>query len=149
MNDLIGIVEIAKGSTHKYEYDKKSNTLILDRVLHTPFPNNYGFIPNTLSEDDDALDVFILSDEPLVPLSKIKLELIDVCLVTDGGLNDHKLICRIKDDVTTGYTLYETEVVYFLQNYKKELVFQSLAGLEMAKQILRESYARYWNRSTV
>lgn len=143
MNNLIGVCEVPKGSFHKYEIDKETNALTLDRVLNYPFPSNYGFIMNTLSEDGDALDIFLLSDEPLIPLSQIKLELIDVCLVTDGGVNDHKLICRIKGDVNTGYSLFQNEIIYFLRNYKKELVFQSLGGIEKAKQILEESYERF------
>lgn len=88
------IIEIAKGSHIKYEYDKKTNMIVCDRVLHTPmkYPFNYGFIPNTLSEDGDALDVVVLMDDSLVPGCVIKCEILGYLETKDDEGNDPKII---------------------------------------------------------
>lgn len=94
------IVEIPKGSTNKYEYDKKNNLIRLDRVLFSPvyYPGNYGFIPKTLSEDGDPLDALIISDNPLYPGVLAESKVIGVLMMEDGGENDEKILCVIKSD---------------------------------------------------
>lgn len=94
------IVEIPKGSTNKYEYDKKNNLIKLDRVLFSPvyYPGDYGFIPKTLSDDGDPLDALIISDKPLYPGVLVESKVIGVLMMEDGGENDEKILCVIKSD---------------------------------------------------
>ena len=91
-------IEIASGSKYKYELDKQTNTLVLDRPLNQFIPANYGFIPETLSEDGDPLDVFVITDEPLVPGTICKVNLIGIMFCKDNGIPDHKLVATLKDN---------------------------------------------------
>ena len=94
------IVEIPKGSTNKYEYDKKNNLIRLDRVLFSPvyYPGDYGFIPKTLSEDNDPLDAIIILDKPTYPGVLVEARPIGVLMMEDNGENDEKILCVIKGD---------------------------------------------------
>ena len=87
-------VEISKGSNIKYEFDKKKNTLVCDRILYTPFRYifNYGFVPNTLSLDSDPIDAVIIMDEPLIPGCLIKCKIIGCLETSDSEGVDPKLI---------------------------------------------------------
>ena len=88
------VIEIAKNSHIKYEYDKERNMIMCDRILHTPmkYPFNYGFIPDTLSEDGDPLDVVVLMDDKLVPGCMIKCKILGYLETRDDAGNDPKLI---------------------------------------------------------
>ena len=92
--DFIAVVEINKGSKQKYEMDKKTGLLRLDRILYTSthYPANYGFIPHTLAADNDPLDVLILCSESLVPMSLVECYPIGVIVMNDGGAMDEKII---------------------------------------------------------
>lgn len=87
-------IEISKGSKKKYELDKETGLIILDRVLYTSthYPMNYGFIPRTLGDDGDPLDVLIMCSEPLEPLTLVRCYPIGVLKMTDGGAGDEKII---------------------------------------------------------
>ncbi len=88
------IVEIPMGSSVKYELDKKTGLLRLDRVLYSAvfYPANYGFIPQTFAEDDDPLDVLVLCQEPLSPLTLVSARAIGLMTMIDGGKRDHKVL---------------------------------------------------------
>ena len=92
--EFIAVVEIEKGSKQKYEMDKKTGLLILDRILYTSthYPANYGFIPHTLAEDGDPLDVLIVCSESLRPMSLVKCYPIGVITMNDSGSVDEKII---------------------------------------------------------
>ncbi len=92
--DFVAVVEISKGSKKKYELDKETGTIILDRILYTSthYPANYGFIPRTYGDDKDPLDVLILCSEPLDPLTLVRCYPIGMLTMTDGGCNDEKII---------------------------------------------------------
>lgn len=92
--EFIAVVEISKASKQKYEMDKKTGLLMLDRILYTSthYPANYGFIPHTLAEDNDPLDVLILCSESLIPMSLVKCYPIGVIVMNDGGSVDEKII---------------------------------------------------------
>ncbi len=92
--EFIACVEISKGSKQKYEMDKKTGLLILDRILYTSthYPANYGFIPHTLAADHDPLDVLILCSETLIPMSLVKCYPIGVIIMNDNGDVDEKVI---------------------------------------------------------
>ena len=129
MDNTNVIVEISKGDNIKYEYDKSKNMLVCDRVLHTPFkyPFNYGFIPNTLSEDGDPLDAVILMENSLLPGSSIRCKIIGCLHTKDDDGNDPKIIvCPIEKISPICYNTYKKglepvlleKIKYFFQHYK-------------------------------
>lgn len=131
---LLGTVEIPKGSNYKYEIH--NDKLYLDRIVDQKFPFNYGFINKTLAEDGDALDVFILSDHLIQPGAIVSLELIDVALVTDNGVSDDKLVCKLEGDRVFHLSADKTELASFLRTYKKGLEFHGFGGPDAAHDIL-------------
>lgn len=94
------VIEIPKGSKAKYEFDKESGLIKLDRILYTSthYPHNYGFIPLTYCEDGDPLDVLVLCSEPLVPLTVVDCRPIGVLEMLDSGKKDSKIIAVAIDD---------------------------------------------------
>jgi inorganic pyrophosphatase len=94
------VIEIPFGSSVKYELDKKSGLIRLDRVLYSAvyYPANYGFIPQTLAEDDDPLDVLVLCQEAVVPLTIIHARAVGLMTMIDQGKPDHKIIAVATDD---------------------------------------------------
>src|SRR5262245_33644976 len=94
------LVEIPAGSNVKYELDKKTGLLRLDRVLYSAvhYPANYGFIPQTYAEDDDPLDVLVLCQEPVAPLTLMQARAIGIMTMLDGGKPDHKILAVAVND---------------------------------------------------
>src|SRR5256885_12542624 len=94
------LVEIPMGSSIKYELDKKTGLLKLDRILYSAvyYPANYGFIPQTLAEDDDPLDVLVLCQEAVAPLTLVKARAIGLMTMVDSGKQDHKILAVAVDD---------------------------------------------------
>ena len=92
--DFVAVIEIPKGSKKKYELDKETGLIILDRVLHTSthYPANYGFIPRTYGDDGDPLDVLVLCSEEIDPLTLVRCYPIGYISMLDGGKNDEKII---------------------------------------------------------
>ena len=92
--DFIAVIEIGKGSKQKYEMDKKTGLLRLDRILYTSthYPANYGFIPHTLAADGDPLDVLVLCSETLIPMCLVDCYPIGVIVMDDNGAVDEKII---------------------------------------------------------
>ncbi|MDX9812466.1 MAG: inorganic diphosphatase, partial [Bacteroidales bacterium] len=99
-NIVNGVIEIPKGSRAKYELDKESGLLRLDRVLYTSvyYPANYGFIPQTYCGDKDPLDILILSQIEVVPLTIVPAKVIGVMRMLDGGEADDKIIAVAAGD---------------------------------------------------
>lgn len=128
-DEFIAVVEITKGSKKKYELDKETGLLILDRVLSTSthYPANYGFIPKTLADDNDPLDCLILCSEELLPLSMVKCYPIGVISMMDNGSLDEKIIAvPCNDPYYNTYTDINTlpkhifdEMQHFFMVYKK------------------------------
>ena len=105
--EFIAVVEIPKGSKKKYELDKETGLIILDRILHTSthYPANYGFIPRTFGDDLDPLDVLVLCSEPLEPLTLVRCYPIGMISMIDSGRNDEKIIAiPVNDPTYNGYT---------------------------------------------
>src|SRR6201981_1929703 len=101
------VIEIPSGSSVKYELDKASGLIRLDRVLYSAvyYPANYGFIPQTLAEDDDPLDMLVLCQETVVPLTIIYARAIGLMTMIDSGKKDHKIIAvATKDPEFNSYT---------------------------------------------
>ena len=127
--DFISVVEITKGSKKKYELDKETGFLILDRILYTSthYPANYGFIPRTLADDGDPVDVLILTTEDIDPLVLVKCYPIGVITMMDGGKKDEKIIAIPFDD--PNYNTYKDisnlprhifeEMKHFFSTYKQ------------------------------
>lgn len=154
---FIACIEISKGSQCKYELDKETGRLILDRVLSTStqYPANYGFIPLTYGCDNDPLDVLVLCQEPLTPLTLVKCIPIGVILMMDNGAMDEKIIAIAeKDPMWNSYTdinelppHYIREVSNFFEVYK--LLEDGVTAVngslnkEGAIKIIKEAIDRY------
>ena len=151
-------IEISKGSKNKYELDKETGLLKLDRILYTSthYPANYGFIPKTYAEDNDPLDVLVLCTESIIPLTLVECKPIGVMHMVDNGQADEKIIAVCVHDPF--YKDYESikdlpshvseEIKHFFKVYKslegKETkVENNLEDAENAKKIIEESLARY------
>ena len=99
-HDFNTVIEIPFGSSVKYELDKESGLIKLDRILYSAvyYPANYGFIPQTLAEDHDPLDVLVLCQETVVPLTLIHARTIGIMTMIDQGEKDHKIVAVATDD---------------------------------------------------
>ncbi len=96
--NLAGVIEMPRGTMLKYELEKTTGALILDRVLRVPVPANYGFFPQTLSQDGDPLDVFVYSNYSIEPLTIVGLNIERVVMMTDNGEQDEKIIATLYGD---------------------------------------------------
>lgn len=99
-SEFVSVIEIPMGSSVKYEMDKETGLLKLDRILYSAvyYPANYGFIPQTLAEDDDPLDVLVLCQEPVAPRTLVASRAIGVMTMIDQGKPDHKILAVAIDD---------------------------------------------------
>ena len=156
-DDFICVIEISKGSKKKYELDKESGYIILDRILHTSthYPANYGFIPRTYGDDKDPLDVLLLCSEKLEPLTLVRVYPIGVISMVDGGSNDEKIIAIPFND--PNYNNYKDisdlpphifdEMKHFFEVYKhlenKSTAVNEVSGRETAIKIISESMVNY------
>lgn len=98
--EFTAVIEIPMGSSVKYELDKGTGLLKLDRVLYSAvyYPANYGFIPQSLAEDDDPLDVLVLCQEPVAPLTLVSARAIGLMTMIDSGKKDHKILAVAVND---------------------------------------------------
>jgi inorganic pyrophosphatase len=99
-SEFTAVIEIPMGSSVKYELDKETGMLRLDRILYSAvyYPANYGFIPQTLAEDDDPLDVLVLCQEAVAPLTLVSARAIGLMTMIDSGKKDHKVLAVAVDD---------------------------------------------------
>ena len=99
-SQFLAVIEIPAGSNVKYELDKETGLLRVDRVLYSAvhYPANYGFIPQTYAEDDDPLDVLVLCQEPVPPLTLVRSRAIGLMTMLDSGKRDHKILAVAMDD---------------------------------------------------
>lgn len=156
-DDFMAVIEIQKGSKCKYELDKDTGVLKLDRVLYTSthYPANYGFIPRTYADDLDPLDVLVLCSESIIPMTIVRCYPIGVISMKDNGRNDEKIVCIPFNDPTyNSYTdisqipkhIYD-EMSHFFRVYKelegKETVVNEVSGAEKAKEIIRSAMEGY------
>ncbi|ADV63579.1 Inorganic diphosphatase [Isosphaera pallida ATCC 43644] len=98
--EFSALIEIPMGSSVKYELDKETGLLKMDRVLYSAvyYPANYGFIPQTLAEDDDPLDVLVFCQEAVVPMTLVRARVIGLMTMIDMGKRDHKILAVAEDD---------------------------------------------------
>ena len=156
-DDFVAVIEISKGSKKKYELDKETGYIILDRILYTSthYPANYGFIPRTYGDDGDPLDVLLICAEPLEPMSLVRAYPIGVISMIDNGRSDEKIIAIPFND--PNYNQYRNlqelpkhifeEMKHFFSVYKnlenKETAVNEISGREEAIRIINEAINNY------
>ena len=154
---FVACIEISKGSKMKYELDKETGRLILDRVLYTSthYPYNYGFIPLTYAEDKDPLDVLVICFEPIQPLCLVNCYPIGVMEMIDSEDKDEKILAICSNDPSLN--CYQDisdlpphileEICHFFRVYKqlegKDTFVSEIKGVHDAKKIIQESIENY------
>jgi inorganic pyrophosphatase len=151
------VIEIPKGSKNKYELDKETGLLRLDRVLYSAvhYPADYGFIPRTYCDDGDPLDALVLGQEPVYPLTIVQARAIGVMRMRDDkGIDDKILAVSVRDPAFSDYTDKSQlpthllrEVKRFFQDYKvlenKDVIVEDLLGPAEAVGIINEALELY------
>ena len=156
-DDFIAVIEIEKGSKNKYELDKETGHIILDRILYTSthYPANYGLIPRTWADDGDPIDVLVVCAEPLKPLSLVRCYPIGVIKMLDSGKLDEKIIAIPFGDPT--YNSYKDisdlpqhvygEMCHFFTVYKnlehKDTVVNEVEHADEARKIIKKCLDSY------
>ena len=155
--DFVCCIEIEQGSKNKYELDKETGYIILDRILYTSthYPANYGFIPRTLGDDGDPLDVLLLCSESLEPLTLCRAHPIGMISMIDNGRNDEKIIAipftdpnyNKYTDLTQLPSHIFDEMRHFFSVYKslegKETAVKEVIGKTEAISIIEKAIADY------
>ncbi|MBR4513709.1 MAG: inorganic diphosphatase [Lachnospiraceae bacterium] len=162
--DFVSVIEISKGSNMKYELDKETGLLVLDRVLYTSthYPANYGFIPKTLGDDNDPLDVLVLCSENIQPMTLVRSYPIGVMKMLDSGMGDEKIIAMPFGDPT--YNSYKDikdlpkhifdEIQHFFTVYKnlegKETKVDEIESADEAIRVIEycmENYKKKYGKN--
>ncbi len=157
--ELNVVIEIPTGSNHKIEWDRERACFMLDRVEPVAFakPCNYGFIPQTIDEDGDELDVLMITDQPLTTGIWMKAKILGVMKFVDGGEVDDKIICVPEDDRNNGdcYNTLEDlpkqtlkQIEFYFNHYKDlkkpgSTEVKGFFGLDEAKKVIADSVERY------
>ncbi len=155
--DFVSVIEISKGSKKKYELDKETGYLMLDRILYTSthYPANYGFIPRTYGDDNDPLDVLLLCSEEIEPMTLVRSYPIGVISMIDNGASDEKIIAIPFND--PNYNHYKDidelpqhvfdEMRHFFTVYKnlenKQTAVNEVSGREKAIEIINQAIDNY------
>ena len=156
-DDFTAVIEIPKGSSCKYELDKKTGIMRLDRVLYTAthYPANYGFIPRTYADDGDPLDVLVLCGEAIYPMTLVQVYPIGCMRMIDGGKEDDKIIAIPFSDPT--YRDVKSidelpahifdEIMHFFTVYKqlenKQTAVKELFSRKEAEEIIQSCIEAY------
>lgn len=155
--DFVAVIEIPKGGKNKYEMDKETGLLRLDRVLYTSthYPANYGFIPRTYAADNDPLDVLVLCQETIVPMTLVRCYPIGVVKMLDNNEVDEKIIAIPFNDPSMNHytdisqlpTHTFDEIRHFFRVYKsleyKETDVSDVYGADKAMEIIRDCISSY------
>jgi len=156
-DEFISVIEITKGGKNKYELDKETGMLRLDRVLYTAthYPANYGFIPRTYADDNDPLDVLVLCQENIDPMTLVECYPIGVITMIDSQQNDEKIIAVAKKDpflnvykdINDIPNHISAEIMHFFEVYKqleeKQTVVEKVLGREEAEKIIKKAIDNY------
>lgn len=152
-----GIIEIPKNTRAKYELDKESGLLLMDRVIYSSmhYPANYGFIPQTYCDDKDPLDILVLSQIEIVPMCIVAAKVIGVMHMTDNGEQDDKIIAVAQNDMSVGHINdiselpehFILELKNFFEDYKKlehkNVTIDGFLDASAAKKIIKQSMIDY------
>lgn len=152
-----GIIEIPKNTRAKYELDKDTGMLMMDRVIYSSmyYPANYGFIPQTYCDDKDPLDVLVLSQIEIVPMCIVSAKVIGVMRMMDGGEMDDKIIAVAEHDMSVSHIndISELpahslkEMKNFFEDYKKlenkTVEVEDFQNAEVAKEIVKQAMVDY------
>lgn len=156
-DDFLAVIEITKGGKNKYELDKETGMLRLDRVLYTAthYPANYGFIPRTYADDNDPLDVLVLCQENIDPMTLVECYPIGVITMIDSEQNDEKIIAIAKkdpflnmyNDIEELPNHISSEIMHFFEVYKqledKPTEVEKVLGREEAEKIIQKAIDNY------
>jgi inorganic pyrophosphatase len=156
-NEFPVVIEVPKGSKNKYELDKETGFLRLDRVLYSAvhYPANYGFVPRSYCDDGDPLDALVLGQEPVFPLVIVEARAIGVMRMRDDkGIDDKIIAVNVHDPAVAEYTdrnqlpkHVEREIKRFFQDYKvlehKAVEVEDILGPSEALTILRDALDLY------
>ncbi len=158
--DLNVIIEVPMGGEPvKYEFDKEAGAIVVDRIIHTSmrYPCNYGFVPHTLGDDGDPLDVLVASGVPFIPGCVVRVRPVGVLLMEDDGGGDEKLLCVPVDKLHPYYTGVESycdlpaivveQITHFFAHYKdlepgKWVKIKGWEGPETAERLILEAIER-------
>ena len=157
--DFICVIEITKGSKKKYELDKETGFIILDRILYTSthYPANYGFIPRTYGDDEDPLDVLLICAEGIEPMTLVRAYPIGVIKMIDNGRYDEKIIAiPFNDPNYNKYTSIDElpshifdEMKHFFTVYKnledKDTAVDEIMGPDEAEKVIADAIVNYRN----
>lgn len=152
-----GIIEIPKNTRAKYELDKESGLLLMDRVIYSSmyYPANYGFIPKTYCDDNDPLDILILSQISVVPMCIVSAKVIGVMRMIDNVELDDKIIAVAENDMSVSHIddiselpeHFFKELKNFFEDYKKlenkKVKIEEFQDAKTAKQIIKQSMLDY------
>ncbi len=155
--NFVAVIEITKGGKNKYELDKETGMLRLDRVLYTAthYPANYGFIPKTYADDNDPLDVLVLCEENITPLTLVDCYPVGVLIMVDGDQKDEKIIAvankdpflNVYKDIGELPSHISSEIKHFFEVYKqlenKQTVVEEILGREEAEKIISKCIENY------
>ena len=156
-NVVNAIIEIPQGSRAKYEIDKPSGLLKLDRVIYSSFyyPSNYGFIPQTYGDDKDPLDILVISSQIIHPLCLVEAKILGVMQMIDGGDADDKIIAvaandpsiNFYEDITDLPKHFFSELRHFFEEYKtlenKTVTVEDFGNKTLATKIINDAIASY------
>ena len=152
-----GLIEIPQGSKTKYEIDKKTGLLKLDRIIYSSFhyPINYGFIPQTLGKDGDPLDILVLCSESIQPLCLVEANVIGNMQMIDTGVQDDKIIAVAAKDPSVNHITDMSQIpqhfIAVLKNYfeqykvleNKKVEIDDFQDKETAYQVINEAISYY------
>ncbi|MEO0385218.1 MAG: inorganic diphosphatase [Pseudomonadota bacterium] len=159
-HDVNVIIEVPIGGEPiKYEIEKESGALFVDRFLYTPmrYPGNYGFVPHTLSADGDPIDVVVCNTRPIVPGAVMNCRVVGALVMEDDGGGDEKLVAVPTEKLTSRYdgvqnytdlpTILTSQIEHFFTHYKdlepnKWVKIERWAGVDEAKDMVREAIER-------
>lgn len=159
-DDFVAVIEIQKNGRNKYELDKEVGLLKLDRVLYTAthYPANYGFIPRTYAYDNDPLDVLVMCQEEIIPMTLVECYPIGVLRMIDDNKRDEKIIAICKNDpYLNGFndiselpSQFMDEIKHFFEVYKtlegKHTSVGEMLGREEAEKIIESCITNYKNK---
>ena len=142
---LRALVEIPLGSMYKYEVDKNTNKLVVDRPLPSPITYNYGYIPNTLHNDGDPTDVCIVGDTPIYPLTSVNVYVVGAFRCIDNGSVDDKLVAVVLGDNMPEFKieLGKKKIEHYLSTYKKGFIVKGFVDADQAAVIINRDWERF------